>query len=228
MSDYLVRGFRAQLNTALESVLRRAVCEIMMIFEGSLHDHQTELANKGEEVAHLKIKLQTAEIKLKEHEFGGDSGADINKTRTNGRESNQREPEAVVNLCGQTADVPEIDIEVPDDWCAPLGDEATTKRDDACPSVRLRKLLIPLHRIPVIKQEVVIGATDSHQQPRGVRRSLRCSTINKQTQTIILPVYKQEMQHKTERSHQTKLPQDKRRKTKMHSDEQPRGERKHN
>ena len=111
MTDYLVRGFRAQLDTALESVLRRAVCEIMMIFEGSVNDHQMELVNKGEEVAHLKMKLQTAEIKLKEREFGGDTGVAINKTETNRRESNQREPEAVVNPYGQTADVPEIDIE---------------------------------------------------------------------------------------------------------------------
>ncbi|CAB1422286.1 unnamed protein product [Pleuronectes platessa] len=207
MSDILVREFRAQLNTALESVVRRAMCEIMMIFEGNLHAHRMELVNKGEEVAHLKIKLQKAEIKLTEREFGGDRGADKNTTQTKRREGNQREPEAMKKLIGQTAGVPEIDIQVPDDWCAPLGDEATTKREDACPSVRLRKLLIPLHRIPVIKQEVMIPAIDSQHQPSGARRSLRSSTINKKHQksrTIILPVYKQELQHGTERSPNTK------------------------
>ncbi|XP_062250350.1 zinc finger protein Xfin-like [Platichthys flesus] len=207
MSDILVREFRAQLNTTLESVLRRAVCEIMMIFEGNLHAHRMELVNKGEEVAHLKIKLQKAEIKLTEREFGGDRGADMIPTRTKIREGNQREPEAVKKLHGQTAGVPEIDIQVPDDWCAPLGDEATNKREDECPSVRLRKLLIPLHRIPVIKQEVMIPTIDSQHQPRGARRSLRSSTINKKHQkyhTIILPVYKQEMQHGTETSSKTR------------------------
>ncbi|XP_060935748.1 zinc finger protein 425-like [Limanda limanda] len=207
MSDILVREFRAQLNTALESVLRRAVCEIMMIFEGNLHAHHMELVNKGEEVAHLKTKLQTAEIKLTEREFGGVRRADKKITQTNRREGNQREPEAVRKLRGRPARVPEIDIEVPDDWCAPLGDEATSKREAACPSVRLRKLLIPLHRIPVIKQEVMIRAIDSQQQPRGARRSLRSSTINdkhKQSRTIILPVFKREMQDGTERSPKTR------------------------
>lgn len=44
---------------------------------------------------------------------------------------------------------------VPDDWCAPLGCETGTKKDEvACPSVRLRTLSIPLWNIPIIKQEV--------------------------------------------------------------------------
>ena len=66
---------------------------------------------KAKRWLHLKIKLQTAETKLKEREVGGDRGADRNKTQTNRNESDQREPEAAVSLDGQTADVPEIDIE---------------------------------------------------------------------------------------------------------------------
>lgn len=62
--------------------------EIMKIFENSLHDHQMELAQKGEEIAQLKIKLQRTEIKLKESVCEGDGGA-----------------------AGQTSDVPEIDFE---------------------------------------------------------------------------------------------------------------------
>ncbi|XP_019962563.1 zinc finger protein 660-like [Paralichthys olivaceus] len=205
MPNCLVTGFRTKLNTALESVLSTAVCEIMSIFESSLHDHQMELAHKGEEVAHLKIKLQTAEIKLKEYEVGADREVEINETETNIRKLNQREPEAVGNPCGQTADAPEIDIGVPDDWCAPLGDETTTKRDDVCPSVRLRQVLIPLCRIPVIKQEVV--NTDPPQQEHGLRRSVRGTSSEKHTQTIILPVYNQETQPQSQTSDKKKLPQ---------------------
>lgn len=66
--------------------------EIMKIFENSLHDHQLELAQKGEEIAQLKIKLQRTEIKLKESvcesACEGDGGA-----------------------AGQASDVPEIDFE---------------------------------------------------------------------------------------------------------------------
>ena len=73
--------------------------EIMMIFENSLHDHQMELVQKGEEIARLKIRLQRAE-KLTESERGGNRGAEINET--------QRAPVAAP---GQTSDVPEIDFE---------------------------------------------------------------------------------------------------------------------
>lgn len=45
---------------------------------------------------------------------------------------------------------------VPDDWCAPLGSEIVPNQDNECPSVRLRKLYIPLWHLPVVKQEVCI------------------------------------------------------------------------
>ncbi|KAK2849103.1 hypothetical protein Q5P01_008937 [Channa striata] len=170
------RAFRAQLTSTMDAVLRRAVIEIMTVFENSIHDHQMELAQKGEEVVQLKIKLQTAELKLRERECGGDRGLEINKTQTN---ETQRQPEEVLNTPGQTSDVPEIDFEVPDDWCAPLGCETVTKKDEVmCPSVRLRPLSIPLWPIPIIKQEVANHRIDSHQQIKGVRRSMRGSSLN--------------------------------------------------
>lgn len=46
---------------------------------------------------------------------------------------------------------------VPDDWCAPLGSEIVPNKDNECPSVRLRKLYIPLWHVPVVKQEVCIS-----------------------------------------------------------------------
>ncbi|XP_040904824.1 zinc finger protein 728-like isoform X2 [Toxotes jaculatrix] len=182
MTDYLTRGFRAQLTTAMDAVLRRAVFEIMMLFENSLHDHQMELAHKGEEIAHLKTKLQTAEIKLREHECGGDRGVEMNKTQMN---ETQSEPEVVLNPSGQTSDVPEIDFEVPDDWCAPIGCETVTKQEDSvCPSVA----------------DCDINA---HPQTKIVRRSRRGSSLNKRhkhTQNKSLPVYDQRTQLKTLRN----------------------------
>ncbi|XP_047440550.1 macrophage migration inhibitory factor isoform X2 [Mugil cephalus] len=125
MSDYLTKGFKTQLTTTMDSVLRRATFEIMSIFESSLHNHRLELAQKGEEVAQLKIKLQTAELKLKE--------AALIKTPI---EQKQKETERTVDTPGQTSRVPEIDFEVPDDWCAPLGCEIASKQDEGvCPSV---------------------------------------------------------------------------------------------
>ncbi|XP_022615532.1 zinc finger protein interacting with ribonucleoprotein K-like [Seriola dumerili] len=209
MTDYLTRVFRAEVTTAMDSVLRKALVDIMRIFESSLHDHQMELLQKGEEVAQLKTKLQTAEIKLRELERGGDRGVEMNKTQTN---EVQKDPEVVLNPSGQTSDVPEIDFEVPDDWCAPLGCETMIKQDDGvCPSVRLRPLLIPLWRIPIIKQEVADCDIDSHQQRMGLRRSRRGSSLNeghKHTRDKILPMNNQGSRRKPVRSDMKKLLQD--------------------
>ncbi|XP_069575913.1 zinc finger protein 354A-like isoform X1 [Brachyistius frenatus] len=175
MSDHLTRVVRAQLNTTMDSIMRRAVFEVMKIFENALYDHQVELAQKGEEVAQLKIKLQTAELKLKDRVCGGQSEAEMNQIQINPR---QREPEAVMEASSQTSKIPEIDFEVPDDWCAPLGCETVTKQeDDACPSVRLRPLSIPLWHIPILKHEVINLDSDLHWKTRDATRST-ISAIN--------------------------------------------------
>ncbi|XP_040030275.2 uncharacterized protein LOC120817793 [Gasterosteus aculeatus] len=163
MSDFLMRSFRAQLTTSMDSVLRGAVFKIMTIFENSLHDHQVELAQKGEEIAQLKIKLQNAEVRLSENQRAGDGGP----------ERKQSEPEKVLSRPEEAPDASEFNFEVPDDWCAPLGYETVVKREDSfCPSVRLRRLSIPLYPVPFLKQEVVNDDIDSR------RRSSRGCSLN--------------------------------------------------
>ncbi|XP_023148618.2 zinc finger protein 567-like [Amphiprion ocellaris] len=174
MSDYLTRAFRAQLTTTMDAVLRKAVFEVMKIFENTLYDHQMEMAQKGEEVAQLKIKLQTAELRLKDLELGGDKGAETKKTQTN---PTPKDTDVVHDASAQTSNVPEIDFEVPDDWCAPLGSE-TKPRVDICPSVRLRRLSIPVSHIPIRKQEVIDFDINSCQKTNHGRKSKRISTLN--------------------------------------------------
>nr|XP_020501505.1 zinc finger protein 260-like [Labrus bergylta] len=181
MSDYLMKEFRALLSTTMESVLRRAMFEIMKIFENSIHDHQLELAQKGEEIVQLKVKLQRAEIKLRDNGCAGDERAEMNNTTSEIR----NKPEDTLNASAQTSVVSEIDFEVPDDWCAPLGCETVTKQEEGgCPSVRLRQLSIPLWHVP-IKQEMASHDIDSHPQTKGLRRSKRDSSLNdKNNQTL--------------------------------------------
>lgn len=105
MSDRLTREFRAQLTTTVESALRRILFEIMNIFENSLHDHRMELAQRGEEVAQLKIKLQRSEIKLKDSKCGHDGEEDKNT------DQEEKEPEPFLPVSEQTFEVPEIDFE---------------------------------------------------------------------------------------------------------------------
>ncbi|XP_028272028.1 zinc finger protein 62 homolog isoform X2 [Parambassis ranga] len=175
MADLLKRGFRAQLTTTFDSILRRAMFEVTTIFENSLHDHQMELVQKGEEIAQLKIKLQTAELKLKDRVLGGDRGAEVTNTQLN---ETQMEPEVVTGASGQTSNVPEFEHEVPDEWCAPLGCEFVTKKeDDVCPSVRLRPFSIPLWPIPVLKQEAESYNIEFRQ--KDGRRSRKGSALNK-------------------------------------------------
>uniref|UniRef100_UPI0037E84FDB zinc finger protein 260-like n=1 Tax=Semicossyphus pulcher TaxID=241346 RepID=UPI0037E84FDB len=194
MSDYLMREFRALLNTTMESVLRRAMFEIMKIFENSLHDHQLELAQKGEEIVQLKVKLQRAEIKLRETVCVGDGGPEMNISLTS---QARREPEDVQNASRQNSTVPEIDFEVPDDWCAPVGCETMTKPDDSvCPSVRLRQFSIPLWHVPIIKQEVASRDIDSHQLTKADKKSKKGSLLNKkgkQTKDRSLPIQDQKV-----------------------------------
>lgn len=177
MSDILSRGFRAQLTTAMDSISRRAVFEIMKIFENTLYDNQMELLQKGEEVAQLKIKLQRAELKLKDLEEGTGRQVETNKAQTNPL---QTDLEVAMETPGQTSEIPEIDFEVPDDWCAPLGCEMVTRPDEGvCPSVRLRPLSIPLWHIPVPKNEVL--HPDIDQRKKGARRSSRIANLNERT-----------------------------------------------
>lgn len=88
----------------MDSVLRKAMFEIMKIFENSLHGHQMELLQKGEEIVQLKIKLQRAEVKLRDSECGGGREEEVNNAPVN---ETQKEPEDVVTA----SDVPEIDFE---------------------------------------------------------------------------------------------------------------------
>lgn len=111
MTDFLTRGFRAQLTTAMDSVLKKALVDIMAIFEISLHDHQMVIVQKGEEIAHLKIRLQTAELKLKEGVAGGADVEVEKRKKEKPLKKAQKESEVVLKPSGQNPDVPEIDFE---------------------------------------------------------------------------------------------------------------------
>lgn len=141
MADYLTRACRLQLTTAMENLIRTAVFEISQIFEDSLHDHQMELARKGEEIAYLKIKLQRAELMLKEVSAGSGSDPVSNPSSESHGASEEAGPQS-------SAD-PETEYEEPDDWCVPLDSENVTKQENICPSVRLRQFSISLSPIPL-------------------------------------------------------------------------------
>lgn len=163
MADYLTRACRLQLTTAMENLIRTAVCEISQIFEDSLHDHQVELARKGEEIAFLKVKLQRAELRLKE--VSADTGPDLS-LNTSYETPNTSEDFAPLD----SPTVPEIDYEVPDDWCVPLGSDNVNSQENPCPSVRLKQFSIPLFPIP-LKHEAFSKLDLSKRRLRHNRNS---------------------------------------------------------
>lgn len=158
MADYLSRACRLQLTTAMENLVRTAVFEISQIFEDSLHDHQLELARKGEEIAYLKVKLQRAELMLKEVSAGSETDQSLNPSLNSPKASEEPAPH-------QSSTVSETDFEVPDDWCVPLGSENVNKQENPCPSVRLRQFTIPLFPIP-LKHEAFSKLEVSRLRPR--------------------------------------------------------------
>lgn len=58
-------AFHAQLATIMDSLLAAAVCEIAKVFESSLCEQQTELAQKAEEISVLRCRLEKVERRHK-------------------------------------------------------------------------------------------------------------------------------------------------------------------
>lgn len=108
MSDRLTREFRDKLTTTMDSVMRTTMFEIMRIFENSLNDFQTELVQRGEEIAQLKIKLQRTELRLKDIECGGDKAQEKNTSQEN---QMKEEPEDVTSPPEKPSHAPEFDLE---------------------------------------------------------------------------------------------------------------------
>lgn len=82
--------------------------EVMKIFENSLTDFKLELVEKGEEIAHLKVKLQKAEVRLKDVKSSDDKAEERNTSQKN---PSDKDPDRVPHLSEPTSVVPEFDFE---------------------------------------------------------------------------------------------------------------------
>ncbi|XP_054647104.1 uncharacterized protein LOC129189463 isoform X4 [Dunckerocampus dactyliophorus] len=91
MADNLSRGFRAQITTAMDAVLRTAVLGITEIFDQCVHGYCMELAEKGEVIARLEMKLQKTELLLKQHTGECDAIPAWNETKCDERETREGE-----------------------------------------------------------------------------------------------------------------------------------------
>ncbi|XP_068181668.1 uncharacterized protein [Antennarius striatus] len=67
-------AFHAQLAAVMDSLLAAAVCEIAKIFESSLCEQQVALAQKTEEISHLRNKMEKLDRRQKVKGGGGEEG----------------------------------------------------------------------------------------------------------------------------------------------------------
>ncbi|CAL9706677.1 unnamed protein product [Knipowitschia caucasica] len=141
MADYLTRACRLQLATAMENLIRTAVLEVSQIFEDSLHDHQVELSLRREEIVHLKVKLQRAELRLRDITVEHDT--DMSTAQLSESPKNSEAPPLEETTAAESV------YEVPGDWCVPLDSDYISKQENPCPSVRLKQCSIPLWPIPL-------------------------------------------------------------------------------
>lgn len=80
--------------------------EVMKIFENSLSDFKLELVHKEEEITHLKVQLQKAEVGLKD--VSDDKAEEKNTSEKN---QSDKDPGQVPQLSEQPSIVPEFDFE---------------------------------------------------------------------------------------------------------------------
>ncbi|XP_054647101.1 zinc finger protein 878-like isoform X1 [Dunckerocampus dactyliophorus] len=155
MADNLSRGFRAQITTAMDAVLRTAVLGITEIFDQCVHGYCMELAEKGEVIARLEMKLQKTELLLKQHTGECDAIPAWNETKCDERET--REGEDLLMISSSRTS-PKRRFEVPPECSS----ESVTKGySEFCPGIRLRQISIPLQHCSVLKK------WESHQHSKG-------------------------------------------------------------
>lgn len=178
-----------QLASTMDTLLRAAVSEITQIFESSLYEHQTHLAQTVGLSSDLREKLDQAGCRRQKKDRQK-SKRGKKRLSQGGNASGQMDCSVLI--------APEVKVDVPEDWCAPLGCEDTllsrtkVKQENACPSVSLRPLTVSLWRMPAIKQEVEddfephllsslgtmspIGSTPKDKLNRSFKHSLKQSS----------------------------------------------------
>ncbi|XP_028314689.1 uncharacterized protein LOC114470609 [Gouania willdenowi] len=169
--DQLARGFRTRLTTTFDGVLRKALLDVMDVFESTMQDFKILMQQKEAQIQKLQGKLVVAELKQKKHVCRSD--------RRPKTENDTAKVQAVKPVSSSGKE--------PDDWCAPLGFETTPKKKEefGCPSVRLRPLIISVPNIPIFRNEIVNCDLDFYLKSRKRRVSKRLSALKEGTNPIL-------------------------------------------
>uniref|UniRef100_A0A1A8FKX1 C2H2-type domain-containing protein n=1 Tax=Nothobranchius korthausae TaxID=1143690 RepID=A0A1A8FKX1_9TELE len=182
MADELMRGYRVQLTTTMDSVLRTALFEVMKIFENALHEQKVQLAQKAAEISQLKVKLRRAELKLKDLPPDCPRQAET-QTQVFSDASALAPAGAQGGFKGSY------------ERCAPLGRETGTKKAEGLyPNVKLRPFSIQLSQIPVkaeARNYSIHLKRKAHSQTSVSGAKLNCDQQNRrQKKPITKDMYK--------------------------------------
>nr|XP_057919510.1 uncharacterized protein LOC131110424 [Doryrhamphus excisus] len=231
MADHLSRRFRAQITAAMDAILRSAALGLAEIFDRCVHDYCMQLAEKGEAIARLEMKLRNTERLLKEYVGECDKVAARNET-----EGDERRGEGEDILITSCTASPERRFQVP---VACISETVTKDYGDICPGIRLRQISIPLQHCPVMpspepesrrrskggtkKASSPSESQKAPQRPSMTKRGLRCRLPARNNMKGLLQDAKEEnldrpvtaaARRRSERKRQRRRPADKTRRQK--------------
>uniref|UniRef100_A0A1A7W662 C2H2-type domain-containing protein n=1 Tax=Iconisemion striatum TaxID=60296 RepID=A0A1A7W662_9TELE len=168
----------------MDSVLRTALFEIMKIFENALNDQKVQLTQKAAEISQLKVKLQRAELKLK------DLPSDCPRQA-------KKQTKVVPDASATSPAVARADFAGSDERCDPLGCE--TVKEGLYPNMKLRPFSIQLSHIPVETQ-----AVDISLQRKGPSKSSEKSPNTKSKHALIKAKSNYDQQNQKHQKNNTK------------------------
>ncbi|KAM8848511.1 uncharacterized protein ACB058_012182 isoform 2-T3 [Synchiropus picturatus] len=173
MSDTLTRRFRSQLTVAMDAVLRKAVMDIMSIFEGSVCEYQKELLLKEDRLVRLTRKLARAELQLTRLES---QNASVVKERTSTPQTQngcERSDAAV-----QTSTIAFVNSkQLLDSSNSEATQASLNSQDEMTPCVQVQKSSVQQSSIPKTEpEEVALDQQPSMSKPESSRApKLICS-----------------------------------------------------
>ncbi|KAM8848509.1 uncharacterized protein ACB058_012182 isoform 1-T2 [Synchiropus picturatus] len=180
MSDTLTRRFRSQLTVAMDAVLRKAVMDIMSIFEGSVCEYQKELLLKEDRLVRLTRKLARAELQLTRLES---QNASVVKERTSTPQTQngcERSDAAV-----QTSTIAFVNSkQLLDSSNSEATQASLNSQDEMTPCVQVQKSSVQQSSIPKTEpEEVALDQQPSMSKPESSRGSAQEKKLEKKNVT---------------------------------------------
>ncbi|XP_053735706.1 uncharacterized protein LOC128767599 [Synchiropus splendidus] len=181
MSDALTRRFRSQLTVAMDVVLRKAVMDIMSIFEASVCEYQKELLLKEDRLVRLTRKLARAELQLTRLEC---QKASVVKERTSTPQT-QNGCEQASDAAVQTSTVAFVNSkQLLDSSNSEATQASLNSQDEMTPCVQVQRSSVQQSSTPKTEpEEVALDQQPSTSKPESSTGSSKEKKLEKKNVT---------------------------------------------